>query len=368
MRAADERLMRLAISIGERNNGRAHPNPSVGAVVVDRSGGTDRIVAIGVTQPGGRPHAEVDALRAAGAEARGATLYVSLEPCSHHGHTPPCADAIVAAGIARVVSALEDPDVRVSGRGHACLRTARIDVLTGVLAQDAERALRGHLTRSRLGRPAIRLKIACTRDGFAAAGPGEERLMISGEGAWNLTHLARAHADAIMVGVSTIVGDDPRLDVRLAGLADRSPIRVVIDTHLRIPLASRVVATAHHRPTWILCGPGAPALAEERLVAFGAVVIRVPQNKAGGVDLAAAMAELGNRGLTRVLCEGGPTLADALAASDLLDEVAIMTGEGRLDRPGRPAIGPHLAGRIDGMRSMGIRTIGSDTIARYERM
>src|SRR3712207_4419253 len=202
LRPPDDRHPRMALAIGARPLGLTWPNPSVGAVVVDESGPEPVIVAQGVTQPGGRPHAERVALESAGARARGATLYVSLEPCSHHGRTPPCIDAIRAFGISRVVTALEDPDPRVRGRGHAMLRDAGLSVTTGLLAGEAIRAHRGHILRITKGRPAVTLKLARTADGYAARRSGA-RLMISGEISNGRTHLIRAHHDAIMIGIGT---------------------------------------------------------------------------------------------------------------------------------------------------------------------
>lgn len=257
----DERLMRLAIALGERNLGLTWPNPSVGAVVVDDFGDHPVILAQGITQPGGRPHAERMALAAAGERARGATLYVSLEPCSHHGKTSPCADAVVEAGIRRVVSGIEDPDVRVTGQGHQRLRAAGTEVVAGCLAGAAYRAHRGHITRVTKGRPAVTVKLARTTEGFAGSRKGA-RLMITGEIANARVHLMRARADAIMVGVGTVLVDDPLLNVRLPGLEARSPIRVVVDSHLRTPPGARIIRTAREVPTWIVATTTAPAEAE----------------------------------------------------------------------------------------------------------
>lgn len=369
--ATDRRLMGLALALGRRNLGRTWPNPSVGAVVVDPAGGRSRIVAQAVTAPGGRPHAEPFALAAAGDAARGATLYVSLEPCSHHGRTPPCADAILAAGIARVVSALEDPNALVAGRGHARLREGGVSVVTGIGAHEAARDHRGHVTRVREGRPALTLKLARTADGFAAAADGS-RLMISGEAAGARVHMLRARADAIVVGVATLAADDPGLDVRLPGLAERSPGRVVIDSRLRTPLTSRLVATARSRATWIVCTHAASAEPESRLAATGCEILRAPADEAGRVDLRAALRALAARGLTRLFCEGGPTLADALAAADLVDELVLVTGRDALGRPGLPglpAVGDRLAAGLAGrLRVAWEERAGPDAIAVYERV
>ncbi len=234
--AADRRFMALALSLGRRGLGRTWPNPAVGAVIVKDG----VIVGRGWTQPGGRPHAEVEALRRAGEAARGATLYVTLEPCSHHGKTPPCADAVIAAGIARVVSALEDPNPEVAGEGHARLRAAGIAVEVGVGAEEARRDHAGHIRRMRDGRPHVMLKLAISADGKAGAA-GRKPVAITGEAVRERVHLLRAHSDAIMVGIGTVLADDPMLTCRLPGMAKDSPVRIVADSMLRLPVHSRLV-------------------------------------------------------------------------------------------------------------------------------
>ncbi|RDI59838.1 bifunctional diaminohydroxyphosphoribosylaminopyrimidine deaminase/5-amino-6-(5-phosphoribosylamino)uracil reductase RibD [Microvirga subterranea] len=362
----DERLMRLAIALGERNLGLTWPNPSVGSVVVDESGEHPVILAQGVTQPGGRPHAERMALAAAGERARGATLYVSLEPCSHHGKTPPCADAVVEAGIRRVVSGIEDPDARVTGQGHERLGAAGIEVVAGCLAGAAYRAHRGHITRVTQGRPAVTVKLARTTEGFAGSRNGP-RLMITGEIANGRVHLMRAHADAIMVGVGTVLADDPLLNVRLPGLEARSPIRIVVDSHLRTPPGSRVIGTAGQVPTWIVAATAAPVEAEQELVARGAEVLRVPGDAQGHVALDEMLRLLGARGLTRVFCEGGLALADALAGADLIDELVLITGRSARGRGDVPALGLALQDRMDELRLTGDEQVGPDLFMFWEK-
>nr|WP_207625324.1 MULTISPECIES: bifunctional diaminohydroxyphosphoribosylaminopyrimidine deaminase/5-amino-6-(5-phosphoribosylamino)uracil reductase RibD [unclassified Methylobacterium] len=358
--------MRLALALGRRNLGRTWPNPSVGAVVV----ADGRIVGQAVTAPGGRPHAEPLALAMAGAAARGATLYVTLEPCSHHGRTPPCTDATIAAGIARVVTAVEDPDPRVAGRGHAGLRAAGIMVETGLMREEAVRDHRGHFSRVTRGRPSLHLKLARTRDGFAAPSTGE-RLKITGPIADGAVHLWRAHADAIMVGIGTARADDPSLTVRLPGLTDRSPLRVVLDSTLRLNPASHLVRGARDLPTLVLTGRGAPAHARRMLTSFGVELAFVPTDARGRIDLAAALALLAERGLTRICSEGGPALADALAAHDLIDACTLITGPVTLgEAGGLPALGANLARRLaDGAFAEVERwAYGPDTAINYERI
>lgn len=354
--------MALALALGERHLGLTWPNPSVGAVVVDSR---SVILAQGTTQPGGRPHAERAALEAAGAAARGATLYVSLEPCSHHGKSPPCVDAVIASGIARVVSALEDPDRRVAGRGHALLRQAGIQVDIGCRAEEARRAHIGHIIRVTEGRPAIDLKLARTTEGFAGSRFG--RLMISGEAATARVHLMRAHADAIMVGVGTVLADDPLLDVRLPGLEERSPIRIIVDSSLRTPPSARVADTVRV-PTWIIATTAASIDAEKALVARGVKVMRVDPAVGGGhVDLRQALHLLASRGITRVFCEGGPELANALAKEDLIDELTLMTGRSARGEGDILALGPDLQERMESLRLIGEEQIGQDLFMFWER-
>jgi diaminohydroxyphosphoribosylaminopyrimidine deaminase / 5-amino-6-(5-phosphoribosylamino)uracil reductase len=365
MQAHDERFMRLALALGARHQGRTRPNPAVGAVVVAGSEREPLIVAQGITQPGGRPHAERVALAAAGAAARGATLYVSLEPCSHHGRSPPCVDAILASGVARVVSALEDPDPRVSGRGHARLSAAGVAVTSGVLAEAARRDHRGHIRRVTEERPAVTLKLAQTADG--CAGRVGSRLLITGEAANARTHLMRAHADAILVGVGTILADDPRLTVRLPGLEDRAPVRIVFDSRLRTPPTADIVLTARTIPTWIMATEAAPIHAERRLAEAGVVVRRTVDDGAGRLALRPALRLLADQGVARVFCEGGPDLGGALAAEGLLDEVVLITGGFVLGELGVPAIAPPLKAVLEtSLRHIRTETAGADRLDFYE--
>lgn len=367
LRPHDERYMRMALAIGARHLGLTWPNPSVGAVVVDESGPEPVIVAQGVTQPGGRPHAERVALEMAGERARGATLYVSLEPCSHHGRTPPCIDAVRDYGVARVVTALEDPDTRVSGRGHAILREAGVAVLCGVLAGEATRAHRGHILRVTQGRPSVLLKLARTADGYAAR-KGGGRLMISGPRSNARTHLIRARHDAIMVGIGTVLADDPLLTVRLPGLEPRSPVRVVIDSALRTPADAQIVRTAGQIPTWIVAAEEAPVEAERRLVAAGAEVMRA-SSRAGRVAIEEALRLLATRGITRVFSEGGPNLAEALIEADCVDEFATTTSRTALGEDGLPAIGPRLSQALPGrFVRVSSEDLGPDVLEFYERV
>ncbi len=364
---ADARFMTAAIGLARRGLGLCAPNPAVGALIV-RDG---VIVARGWTQSGGRPHAETEALSKAGPLARGATLYVTLEPCSHHGKTPPCAEAIVAAGIARVVSAIEDPDPRVAGRGHRILEAAGIKVTTNVCAEAALRGNLGHVLRVTKGRPMAALKLALTADGFAAAPEGEPRLSITGAVANGYVHMLRAMHDAILVGARTALADNPLLTVRLAGLEARKPLRVVIDSDLKLRLKSRLVETAAVYPVLVIAAEDASTEKEARLASLGVDVARVRRDEAGHAELGDAFELLAARGLTRVFCEGGPTLADALIARGLADEVIVLTSAKPLGREGRAGLdAASLAALADPARYEKVETrmIGEDRLMRSERV
>jgi len=314
----DARFMALALALGRRGLGRTWPNPAVGAVIVKDG----IIVGRGWTQPGGRPHAEIEALRRGGEVARGATLYVTLEPCSHYGKSPPCADAIIAGGVSRVVSALEDPNPEVAGAGHARLRVAGIAVDIGIGAEAARHDHAGHIRRMRDGRPHVILKLAVSADGKAGV-PGRKPLPITGEAARERVHLLRAQSDAIMVGIGTVLADDPMLTCRLPGMEKYSPVRVVLDSMLRLPPGSRLVHGARDVPVWVIIGGEAPRAAEDALLREGVTVLMAAQSD-GRFDLAAVFKLMGARGVTRLMVEGGPTLAAALLAADLIDEAVLF--------------------------------------------
>jgi diaminohydroxyphosphoribosylaminopyrimidine deaminase / 5-amino-6-(5-phosphoribosylamino)uracil reductase len=365
--AHDERYMRAALALGDRHLGLTWPNPSVGAIIVSFETGEPIIVARGITQASGRPHAERVALDRAGAAARGATIYVTLEPCSHHGKTPPCAEAILASGVSRVVTALSDPDPRVSGRGHALLRQAGLLVTTGVLANEAARSHRGHMLRVTQGRPSLTLKLARTADGFAAA-EGSARLMITGERANARIHHMRYHSDAILVGSRTVAADDPQLTVRLPGMEGASPVRVVIDSRLALSPETKLVQNAGAPPTWVVTTVGAPVEAERRLVSLGVEVMRVGADEHGRVRLDEALRLLALRGITRAFCEGGPMLAEGLARAGLIDEAVLVTATQAHAGAGLHAVGPALARYMAGsMRLLESAHAGPDLIEVFER-
>lgn len=324
--------MAHALRLAARGLGNVWPNPAVGCVLVKDG----RIVGRGWTQPGGRPHAEVRALQQAGDEASGATAYVTLEPCAHHGHTPPCAEALIAARVARVVTALTDPDPRVSGKGHQMLRAAGIAVTEGVLTAEATRLNAGFLKRVTRGLPLVTLKLAATLDGRIATATGESR-WITGPLARRKVHALRMSHDAVMVGSGTALADDPDLTVRDLGAA-RQPVRVLVDRLLRHAPDSRLGRTAAAHPVWIMHSPAAPEPRRSAWAATGATLIEVAET-AGKLDLSAALAALAARGLTRVLSEGGGTLAAALLRAGLVDDLALFSGAALIGAEGQPALG-----------------------------
>ena len=358
------RFMSLALTLGRRGLGNAWPNPAVGAVVVKDS----VVVGRGWTQPGGRPHAEVEALRRAGGAARGATLYATLEPCSHHGQTPPCVDAIVEAGIARVVSSLDDPNPKIAGEGHAKLRAAGVAVTLGVGADEARRAHAGHIRRVREGRPHVTLKLAVSADEKAGLA-GRRPAAITGEAAQQRVHLMRATNDAVLTGIGTVLSDDPQLTCRLPGMDHRSPVRVVLDSALRQPLSSRLAVTAARTLDWTFADETAPPEKERALTDLGVEVLRVPGTK-GRLDLAAVLRGLAGRGITRVMVEAGPILSASMLNADLVDEAAVFRSP--------KALGPDAIDALErlpltaltqapGLRLVGTEVIGEDRLDTFER-
>ena len=332
--ALDRRFMALALGLAERGLGNAWPNPAVGCVLVKDG----RIVGRGWTQPGGRPHAETEALARAGDAAQGATCYATLEPCAHHGQTGPCADALVQAGIARAVVALEDPDPRVAGRGNALLEAAGIDVTLGCMEAEARALNAGFLSRVERGRPHVTLKLASTLDGRIATHTGDSRWITSAP-ARARAHLLRARHDAVMVGAASALADDPALTCRLPGMADASPIRVVIDGGARLLAGHALVASAGEQPTWIV---STEALDRDARHAHwrerGVEVMEVAAEADGRPALLPALEALAARGITRVLVEGGGRLAASLLGAGLVDRAEWFRAPGAIGGDGVPAL------------------------------
>ena len=329
---SDTDHMAHALRLAARGLGNVWPNPAVGCILVKDG----IIVGRGWTAPGGRPHAEVRALAQAGPRAEGATAYVTLEPCAHHGQTPPCTDALIAAKVARVVTALTDPDPRVAGRGHALLRAAGITVTEGVLAPEATRLNAGFLKRVTQGLPFVTLKLAASLDGRTATATGDSR-WITGAQARRKVHALRMSHDAVMVGSGTALADDPDLAVRDMGAAHQ-PVRIVLDRLLQHAPQSRLGRTAHASPVWLVHGPTAPEPARKAWQATGATLIETPAT-AAHLDLASALKTLATKGLTRILSEGGSTVAAALITAGLVDELALFTGAVVIGSDGQPALG-----------------------------
>ena len=356
--------MELALRMARRMLGRTAPNPAVGAVIADET--TGEVIARGWTQQGGRPHAEAHALARAGARARGQTMYVTLEPCSHHGRTPPCADAIVAAGMRRVVCAIEDPNPEIAGRGLAVLRHAGIAVDLGLCAEEARWMAAGHILRMTRDRPFVQLKIAVSGDGLIAPGDGAPR-WVTGPEARQFAHILRARADAILVGRRTVADDNPELTCRLPGLEGRSPRRVVLDAKFRTPPTARMFSTAERVPVTIFGDTRSVAPTYPK----GVEVRRMPAGADGRLSLAVALESLAAEGVTRVLVEGGPTIAGAFLAADLVDEVVIGHGTEALGSKGRKPAGDQgleFLRQADRWQTVDERRIGADRLSVHRRM
>ena len=370
----DTAHMQAALALATRGLGNTWPNPAVGCVVVGADG---RVAGRGWTQPGGRPHAEAVALARAGEAARGGTAYVTLEPCSHWGRTPPCCDALIRAGIRRVVAATGDPDPRVDGRGLQRLRDAGVIVGLGLGAEAARRQNAGFARRITQGLPLVTLKLATTLDGRIATAGGESR-WITGAAARREAHALRARHDAILVGSGTVLADDPALTVRIPGLARVPLARVIADGRLRTPLTARLVATAREVPTWIATTTGHKPSALAPYQAAGVVILplrrpRVPGAPRGarsGLDMRALLEALAQRGITRVLAEGGAGIAGALLRDGLVDHLAWFHAPGVMGGDGLPAVRPLPLAALSAMprfRRVASRPLGEDWLTEFER-
>lgn len=364
--STDTSHMAHALRLAERALGQVWPNPAVGCVILDREG---RVAAAGHTQRGGRPHAETESLREAGIRAQGGTAYVSLEPCAHIGKTGPCAQALIEAGVARVVSAVEDPDPRVAGKGHGQLRAAGVALTTGVLEGQARALNAGFFKRVKHGLPLLTLKLATSLDGKMALANGQSQ-WITGEEARSHGHWLRATHDAVLTGIGTVVSDDPRLDCRLPGLAARSPHVIILDTGLRCPEGAAVFRSASARTVSVFTKPGADRDKRAGLEQLGAKVFETPPDSKRGLDLEAVLRTLAGHGLTRVLAEAGPALTGALWQSGYCDRVAWFRAPLALGADAASAIAP--LGLTDlkkaqAWHSAGLRHLGPDVMESYER-
>lgn len=355
--------MGAAIRLGRRNLGNTAENPSVAALVVNEIAGEWVIVGSAVTARNGRPHAEPQALQQAGQYTQGATVYVTLEPCSHHGKTPPCVDVLIAAGVKKVVIAIEDPDPRVCGQGIARLRAAGIEVITGVLAQEAFDGLAGFLTRITKKRPFITQKLAISADGYIGR-KGEENIAISGDLARTCTHVLRAQSDAIVVGIATALIDNPMLDCRLPGLEARSPIRIVLDSHLQISLSSRLVLSAKNIPLWIVCNTQADIDKQNLLKQLGCRIIAFGNNI--HTQLHELMQFLGGEGINNLLVEGGAKIAQSFYQSDLIDKLILLKSKNKIDYNGYAA--PQFLNLEKNYKQSSKINYGDDTWFEWQRI
>jgi diaminohydroxyphosphoribosylaminopyrimidine deaminase/5-amino-6-(5-phosphoribosylamino)uracil reductase len=357
----DIRHMRHALRLAERGLGRVAPNPAVGCVIVSRSG---VVVGRGATADGGRPHAEAIALAQAGAAAKGATAYVTLEPCAHFGQTPPCADALITAGIGRVVAATKDPDPRVNGQGLERLRAAGVAVTENVCEAEARELNLGFILRIRDARPLVALKIAQSADGYVADANGKSQ-WITSEHARRHGHLLRVKHDAILVGIGTVLADDPALTCRLPGLEKCSPVRVVLDSKLRLPADSHLARSARETPVIVFTTAEEDS---EELVRLGVIVEKVPPDGEHRPDVAAVLHALATRGITRVLIEGGPSVHAAFLKAKLVDRVHLYTaplliGEG--GKPGIASFGVDDLGKAPHLQLKERLALGPDVLESY---
>lgn len=360
----DRRFMAAALRLSRRNAGRTATNPSVGTMIVRDDGAGPFIVGTGVTAVGGRPHAEAEALAQAGDLARGATAYVTLEPCAHHGRTPPCANALVTAGVARVVGAASDPDSRVSGKGYAILRAAGVEVVEGVLAHEAAEQMAGYMSRSSRKRPEVILKLALSADGKIGR-KGAGQVSITGEMARREVHLMRAEADAILVGIGTVLEDDPELTVRLPGLEGRSPVRVVLDRQARLPETSKLVAGIDRVPVYVAACTEADPQRRAALERLGVRIVGT-ETADGRVALPELMEDLAALGMASVLVEGGAEVAKAFVDDDLVDRIALFRGAVEVGADGiaAPLDEHHIPAGFRQVRAM---RFGDDTYAEWIR-
>ena len=361
----DERFMRMAIGLARRGHGNVAPNPSVGCIIV-RDG---RVVGRGWTQPGGRPHAETEALSQAGNRAVGADVYVTLEPCAHHGQTPPCAEALIAAKVGRVIIGTRDPDPRVDGGGIDMLRAAGIDVLEGVCERETSQVAEGFLRCVTDGRPLVTVKVATTLDGRIATATGASQ-WITGDLSRAMGHGMRARHDAIMVGGATAIADNPSLTCRLPGLNGVSPTRIVICGGAEIPLSHHLVATAADVSTIFIVSDGKRLENRGEYADAGVSVIDVSANSEGRVDLAAALQALCENDVTRLMVEGGGKLISALLKADLVDRLVWFRAPSVIGGDGTPVVAPLGVRELDRAANfvkVSARPAGDDLVETYMR-
>ncbi len=364
LEAVDQHFMAAAIRLSHKHSGRTSTNPSVGTLIVRDEDGGPVIVGRGVTAIGGRPHAETEALAEAGELARGATAYVTLEPCAHHGRTPPCANALLSAGIVRVVGGVSDPDPRVSGKGYAILRAAGVDVVERVLVDEAADRLAGYLIRSLRKRPEVTLKLAISSDGMIGR-LGEGQVAITGAVARRQVHLMRAAADAILIGIGTALADDPELTVRLPGLEKRSPARIVLDRSARLSPVSKLAVTARDVPVLVAAGSDADPGRKAALEAAG-VKFLATETYDGRIALPELLEDLAAQGMSSLMVEGGAETARTFLDEGLVDRIVLFNGP-------RPVGGLGIAAPVDrhhmpdGFRLLREARFGEDSYAEWTK-
>ncbi|SFV33327.1 bifunctional diaminohydroxyphosphoribosylaminopyrimidine deaminase/5-amino-6-(5-phosphoribosylamino)uracil reductase RibD [Hyphomicrobium facile] len=362
-RAFDDEMMEIALRMAERGLGATAPNPSVGAVIADEA--TGELISRARTADKGRPHAETTAIATAGERARGATIYVTLEPCSHYGQTGPCADAIVTAGLKRAVVAIEDPDPRVAGRGLDRLRQAGIEVVRGVGASRARWLTRGHVVRITERRPLVTLKLAVDEKGDIARGSGTAPVWVTGERARAHGMLLRSEFDAILVGSATVRDDDPELTCRLPGLIGRSPVRIVLSRSLDLSPRAKLFQSAAKVPVWLMTAGDADSGRKSAIAAGGTDIVDVGV-VGNTLWLPSIMEALVARGITRLLVEGGPAIWRSFAAASLVDEIVLYMAGNPTDLDAQNTLSRWL-GPL-GMTAVERRTIGTDTMWRLRRL
>ncbi len=355
----DNQYMQMALALAEKGAGYVSPNPMVGAVVIND--GT--VVGRGYHQTLGGPHAEVNAIDEAGERARGGTLYVTLEPCHHHGRTPPCTRKILDAGIRRVVVAMEDPNPHVTGGGSAFLQSRGVDVTSGILENQARRLNESFIKYVLTGRPFVTLKMAATLDGRIATHTGDAR-WVTGTAARALVHRLRHAMDAILVGVGTVLADDPSLTARLEAERGVDPTRIVLDSRLRMPATAKMLNQSSTADTWVVCGPEAPLRNKESLRARGATLLEVPI-KSDGIDFQCLMGTLGDKGITSVLIEGGAHVAASAIRDDVVDKALFFYAPNILGGEGIPMFagrGPDLMSESVPLSDVEVSRVGRDIL------
>jgi diaminohydroxyphosphoribosylaminopyrimidine deaminase/5-amino-6-(5-phosphoribosylamino)uracil reductase len=365
----DRRFMAAAVALGRRHSGLSRPAPSVGAIMVMKSEAGFEVIARAVTGPGGQAQAEAQLLAAAGPRAKGATVYLTMEPRAHSSVGVPSAELLVRAGVAHVVTAINDPDPKLSGRGHALLTRNRVVVTTGVLADEGRRLHAGHIARARFDRPHVNLSLAISADGCIGR-EGEGQLAISCPQAKAYTLGLRVEHDAILIGVGTVVNDDPQLTNRLPGCDGRNPVRVILDAEARTPLGAKLVASAGKTPTWVFVAPGAPEERVRALTRHGVLVEVAERDHAGRLDLGDVLFQLGRLGITSLISEGGARVARALIESDHVDEATLTFSDIKVGAGGVKALAGlplDVLTQSEGFAAIERRRLGVDRLVRYWR-